>query len=110
MKFNKTTVTISIGQHAQKIFEELEKMRPNHMSMSLFLAVIAEDYVKVHGKNTQIVDFLGNDNNNSLPIFHAPIKNWSMKVRELSPEEFIKLQQRHVQLANLIQKEGEKRL
>ena len=57
MKFNKTTVTISVGQHAQKIFEDLDKIRPNHLSMSLFLAVIAEDYVKVHGKNTQIVDF-----------------------------------------------------
>ena len=110
MKFNKTTVTISVGQHAQKIFEELEKIRPNHMSMSLFLAVIAEDYVKVHSKNTHIVDFLDNSNKNSLPIFHAPIKNWAIKVRELSPEEFIKLQQRHVQLANLIQKESEKRL
>ena len=110
MKFNKTTVTISVGQHAQKIFEELEKIRPNHMSMSLFLAVIAEDYVKVHSKNTHIVDFLDNSNKNSLPIFHGPIKNWAMKVRELSPEEFIKLQQRHVQLANLIQKESEKRL
>ena len=56
MKFNKTTVTISIGQHAQKIFEDLDKIRPNHMSMSLFLAMIAEDYVKSHGKNTQIME------------------------------------------------------
>ena len=109
MKFNRTTVTFSVGQHAQKIFEDLDKIRPNHMSMSLFLAVIAEDYVKVHGKNTQIVDFLDN-NKNSLPIFYAPIKNWVTKVRGLSPEEFVKLQERHEQLSNLIQKEGEKRL
>ena len=110
MKFNKTTVTISIGQHAQRIFEDLDKIRPNHLSMSLFLAVIAEDYVKVHGKNTQIIDFLDNSNKNSLPIFYAPIKNWVTKVRELSPDGFMKLQERHEQLGNLIQKEGEKRI
>ena len=110
MKFNRTTVTFSVGQHAQKIFEDLDKIRPNHLSMSLFLAVIAEDYVKVHGKNTQIVDFLDNSNKNSLPIFYAPIKNWVTKVRGLSPEEFVKLQERHEQLGNLIQKEGEKRI
>ena len=109
MKFNRTTVTFSVGQHAQRIFEDLDKIRPNHMSMSLFLAVVAEDYVRSHGINTKIADFLDN-NKNSMPMFYAPIKNWNMKVRELSPEEFIKLQQRHVQLANLIQKESEKRL
>ena len=68
MKFNKTTVTISVGQNAQRIFEDLDKIRPNHISMSLFLAVVAEDYVKVHGKNTLIVDFLDNSNKNTLPI------------------------------------------
>ena len=110
MKFNKTTVTISVSQNAQRIFEDLEKIRPNHMSMSLFLAVIADDYVRTHGQNSKIVDFIDNDNKCSLPIFYAPIKNWVTKVRGLSPEEFVKLQERHEQLGNLIQKEGEKRI
>ena len=110
MKFNKTTVTISVGQHAQKIFEDLDKMRPDHMSMSLFLAVVAEDYVKVHGKNTRIADFIDNSNKASMPIFFAPIKNWVEKVRDLEPEDFKKLQERHEQLGNLIQKEGERRI
>ena len=78
--------------------------------MSLFLAVIAEDYVRSHGVNTKIADFIDNSNKNSLPIFYAPIKNWVTKVRELSPEDFMKLQERHEQLGNLIQKEGEKRI
>ena len=78
--------------------------------MSLFLAVIAEDYVRSHGVNTKIADFIDNSNKNSLPIFYAPIKNWATKVRELSPEDFMKLQERHEQLGNLIQKEGEKRI
>ena len=109
MKFKSTTVTISVGQNARRIFEDLDKMRPNHLSMSLFLAVVAEDYVRSHGINTKIADFLDN-NKNSMPMFYAPIKNWNMKVRELSPEDFVKLQDRHVQLGNLIRKEGEKRL
>ena len=45
-----------------------------------------------------------------MPMFYAPIKNWTLKVRELSPEDFMKLQERHEQLGNLIQKEGEKRI
>ena len=106
MKFNKTTVTISVSQNAQRIFEELEKMRPNHLSMSLFLAVIADDYVRTHGKNSKIVDFIGDDVKSSLPIFYAPIKNWVESVRELSSEEFTKLQERHLQLGNLINAEA----
>ena len=80
------------------------------MSMSLFLAMIAEDYVKSHGKNTQIMDYIDGSSKNSLPIFYAPIKNWVNKVRGLTPEEFIKLQERHQQLGNLIQREGERRV
>ena len=110
MKFNSTTVTISVGQHARRIFEDLDKMRPNHLSMSLFLAVVAEDYVRNHGLNTKMLDFIDNTDKSSMPMFYAPIKNWTMKVRELSPEDFMKLQERHVQLGNLIRKEGEKRL
>ena len=108
--FKATTVTISVGQHARRIFEDLDKMRPNHLSMSLFLAVVAEDYVHNHGLNTKMVDFIDNTNKSSMPMFYAPIKNWSTKVRELSPEDFMKLQDRHVQLGNLIRKEGERRL
>ena len=110
MKFNKTTVTISVSQNAQRIFEDLEKIRPNHMSMSLFLAEIADDYVRTHGQNSKIVDFIDNDNKCSLPIFYAPIKNWVETVRELSPEEFTKLQERHWQLGNLINSEAGSRI
>jgi hypothetical protein len=110
MKFNSTTVTISVGQHARRIFEDLDKMRPNHLSMSLFLAVVSEDYVRNHGLNTKMIDFIDNSNKNSLPIFYAPIKNWKDRVREMSPEDFMKLQERHEQLGNLIRKEGEKRI
>ena len=110
MKFNKTTVTISISQNAQIIFEDLEKIRPSHLSMSLFLAMIADDYVRTHGKNSKIIDFIGDDVKSSLPIFYAPIKNWVETVRELSPVEFTKLQERHGQLGNLINSEGERRI
>ena len=110
MKFNNTTVTISISQNAQRIFEELDKLRPNHLSMSLFLAVIADDYVRTHSNNSKIVDFIGDDVKASLPIFYAPIKNWVESVRELSSEEFTKLQERHWQLGNLINSEAGSRI
>ena len=90
MKFNSTTVTISVGQHARRIFEDLDKMRPNHLSMSLFLAVVAEDYVRNHGLNTKMLDFIDNTNKSSMPMFYAPIKNWTTKVMELSQQEKLK--------------------
>ena len=48
MQFNRNTVTLSVGQYASPIFESLNRMKPEHMSFSLFLAVVADDYVKKH--------------------------------------------------------------
>lgn len=109
MQFKRSTVTISVGANAQKIFEELDKIRPSHMSMSLFIASIANEYVKGHGNNSNILDFADKDVEASLPLFYAPIKKWEEKVRTMSDADFRKLQDRHDQLGNMIRSYGERK-
>ena len=77
--------------------------------MSTWIAVMVEDYLNSHNSNSNILDFTDKSVDASLPIFFAPITNWEEKVRKMSPEDFIRLQNRHNQLGNLIQKEGERR-
>ena len=109
MQFKRSTVTISVGANAQKIFEELDKIRPSHMSMSLFIASIANEYVKGHGNNSNILDFADKDVEASLSLFYAPIKKWEEKVRTMSDADFRKLQDRHDQLGNMIRSYGERK-
>ena len=109
MKFDRTTVTISVSQSAKKVFELAAQKKPSHISMSTWIAVMVEEYLSTHKNNSNILDFTDKSVNASLPIFFAPITNWEEKVRKMSPEDFIRLQNRHNQLGNLIQKEGERR-
>jgi len=109
MQFKRSTVTISVGANAQKIFEQLDKIRPAHMSMSLFIASIADEYVKGHGNNSNLLDFAEKDVEASLHLFYAPIKKWEEKVRTMSHNDFNKLQSRHDQLGNMIRMYGERR-
>jgi len=102
MQFKRATVTISVGVNAQKIFEQLDKLRPQHVSMSAFIATVADEYVKTHNNNSNLLDFAETNVEASLPLFYAPIQKWEEKVRTMSSEDFIKLQQRHDQLGNMI--------
>lgn len=110
MQFNRNTVTLSVGQFASPIFESLNKMKPDHMSFSLFLAVVADDYLKRNIKLSKITDFDDIDVTAELPLFYASIHRWEKHVNNLKPEGFKKLQKRFSQLGNLINKETEKRL
>ena len=109
MKFDRTTVTISINKSTKEIFELANQKKPAHISMSTWIAVMVEEYINTHTNNSNILDFADKSVNASLPVFFAPIINWEEKVRKMSPEDFIRLQNRHNQLGNLIQKEGERR-
>jgi|TARA_R110000824_G_scaffold304945_2_gene492717 hypothetical protein len=110
MKFERTTVTISINKHTKEIFEKANIKKPIHLSMSTWIAVMIEEYLKTHNDNANILDFVEKDVTASMPIFFAPIQRWELKVRDMTNLEFTKLQERHTQLGNLINKEGEYRL
>ena len=110
MKFDRTTVTISINKHTKEIFEKTNIKKPIHLSMSTWIAVMVEEYLKTHTDNASITDFIDKDVISSVPIFFAPIQNWEAKVKDMTNIEFSRLQERLGQLDNLILKEGEKRL
>jgi hypothetical protein len=99
MQFRKTT-TISIGEKTKPIFEKLEKIRPAHMSFSLFLAVVIEDYV---AKNTKVT-------NSKYPRVMDRIEAWSECISSLTNDELISITNRIQQLSNKVQKEVGKRL
>ena len=110
MKFERTTVTISINKHTKEIFEKANMKKPIHLSMSTWIAVMIEEYLKTHSENSNIMDFVEKDVTSLVPIFFAPIQKWETKGRSMTNDEFSRLQERHNQLGNLIGKEGERRL
>ena len=48
MHFNVGIKSFSISKQAKKVFEELEEIRPKHISFSLMLAIVADEYIKQH--------------------------------------------------------------
>ena len=80
MKFDRTTVTISVSQSAKKVFELAAQKKPSHISMSTWIAVMVEDYLNSHNSNSNILDFTDKSVDASLPIFFAPIKFCEEKV------------------------------
>jgi hypothetical protein len=93
---------ISVGVFAKQVFEEFERLRPNHTSFSMFLAIAAKHYIDTHNEP---VDIYG-----ELPNYYSNIESWKIEIKKLSPEQFIKLQQRHAQLGHLIKNEVRKKI
>ena len=102
MEFNEKIKCISIGKFAKQVFTELDKIRPNGISFSMFLAIAAKHYVDTH---EQHIDIAG-----EVPEYFSHIENWKSEIKNMSVEEFVKLQKRHVQLGNLINKEVLKKI
>jgi len=94
MQFNDKTLTISISGFGKGVLKELDKVRPKNVSFSMFLAIAAKHYIDTY---REPVDIEGD-----LPSINSNISSWKSKLKNMSPKEFIKLQQRHAQLGNLI--------
>ena len=110
MNFRKTT-TISIGEKTKPIFESLEKLRPNHLSFSLFLAVAIDEYIKYHsGKNSKITEYDTVSVSSKFPLMMATTEKWNVCVSGLSNDDLIKLQDKLTQVSNNVRKEVSKRL
>ena len=88
---------ISVGVFAKDVFAEFEKIRPNHISFSMFLAIAVKHYIDTHNEP---IDICG-----EVPNYYSNIESWKIEIKKMSPEQFIKLQQRHSQLGHLIKNE-----
>lgn len=110
MKIQKTT-TISVGTKTKPIFESLEKMRPNHISFSLLLAMAVDEYVKNHAtKNSKITEYDSCFVSSKFPLMMATMEKWNICITKLSNDDILKLQERLTQLQNCVRKEVSKRL
>ena len=84
MIISSTTKTISVGKNAKPIFENLDAIRPNHISFSLMIAIACEDYIKKHSQqNGNITDFTSVDVVSSLPIFYADMSKWKNSIEKM---------------------------
>ena len=102
MQFNDKTLTISISGFGKGVLKELENIRPTNVSFSLFLAIAAKHYIDTHNEP---IDIYG-----EVPNYYSNIESWKIEIKKLSPEQFIKLQQRHAQLGHLIKNEVRKKI
>jgi len=102
MQFNDKTLTISISGFGKGVLKELENIRPTNVSFSLFLAIAAKHYIDTYREH---VDIEGD-----LPSINSNISAWKSKLKNMSSKEFIRLQQRHAQLGNLIKSKARFRI
>ena len=103
MKKTKTQLKcISVGKFAKGVYAELDKVRPNGISFSMFLAITAKHYIDTH---TEPIDIYG-----EVPNYYSNIESWKSEIKKMSAEAFIKLQQRHTQLGNIIKEEVNRKI
>jgi len=105
MRFNCGIKSISISAHAKEVFEELEKIRPKHISFSLMLAIAADEYVKQHKKGlVKMDDFVTETSEKLPPKFNGNIEEWVSYIQDLDNSTFKELQTRLLQLQNISDK------
>ena len=93
---------ISVGVFAKNVFAEFENIRPANVSFSMFLAIAAKHYIDTHNEP---VDVYG-----EIPNYYSNIESWKFEIKKMSPQQFIKLQQRHAQLGNIIKAEVRRKI
>ena len=101
MQINKI-ICVSVGKYAKKVLTELEEIRPSNISFSMMLAIAAKHYIDTHNEP---IDIYG-----EVPNYYSNIESWKIEIKKMSPEQFIKLQQRHAQLSHLIKNEVRKKI
>jgi len=91
---------ISTTTATEKIFAELKKIKPDDTSFSLMLALVVKEYVENKTKKSlKLTDF-----DSGFPDMLGDIEIWKSLIEKIPVEEFKKLQRRHTQLGNLINK------
>ena len=91
---------ISTTTATEKIFAELKKIKPDDTSFSLMLALVVKEYVENKTKKSlKLTDF-----DSGFPDMLGDIEIWKSLIEKIPVEEFKKLQRRHTQLGNIINK------
>ena len=91
---------ISVRESAEKIFGELNKIRPNDLSFSSMVALACKEFIERNNKNNLKIEDFGS----GLPDILAEIETWKSLIEEMPVSDFKKLQRRHTQLGNIINK------
>ena len=105
MQFNVGIKSISISAHAKDVFEELEKIRPKHISFSLMLAIAADEYVQQNKKGlVKMDDFVSESVSKLPPKFDCDIQKWISFIQQLDVSEFKDMQARLLQIQNIVDK------
>lgn len=89
--------TLYISNKSRVIFEELDKIRPENISFSSFLAYVSGEYLK----DTIKIDNI-NNLNTDMPRLTADIFDWSNFIFGCDNDELKNIQQRITKLQNLI--------
>jgi predicted CopG family antitoxin len=91
---------ISTTTATEKIFAELKKIKPDDTSFSLMLALVVKEYVENKTKKSLKID----DFDSGMPDVLAEIDVWKSLIEKMPVEDFKRLQRRHTQLGNIINK------
>ena len=91
---------ISTTTATEKIFAELKRIKPDDTSFSLMLALVVKEYVENKTKKSLKID----DFDSGMPDVLAEIDVWKSLIEKMPVEDFKKLQRRHTQLGNIINK------
>tara|TARA_R100000808_G_scaffold9592_2_gene26209 strand:- start:9696 stop:10022 length:327 start_codon:yes stop_codon:yes gene_type:complete len=103
MKFNVGIKSISISQEAKKVFEDLDTIRPKHISFSLMLAITADEYIKQHKRGLVKLDEFSTENiSAATPNFFSPVENWIGYLSTVDSSEKIRIKERLIQLQNMM--------
>lgn len=104
MNFNCGVKSISISSHAKKVYEELDTIRPKHISFSLMLAIAADDYVKNHSKGlVKLDEFSTEDIGERVPSFFSDVDEWIGYISRIDGDERKRFQQRLLQIQTIIE-------
>jgi hypothetical protein len=104
MNFNTGIKSISISKEAKKVFEELDLIRPKHISFSLMLAIAADEYVKQHNKGLVKLDDFNEDDRVTVPRFFSDMNQWINYVTGIDAKDKSDIKERLLQLQNLMDK------
>ena len=103
MNFNSTIKSISISTEARKVYEELETIRPKHISFSLMLAIAADEYTKSHKQGLVKLDnFSPTEDRVVTPNISSGIDTWIGFITSIDVEEFKEVQQKLTQIQNIV--------
>jgi len=91
-------ISISITPESKKILEEFKKVRPEGTSLSKAFRILLEEYLRNNSN-----PILKQSISNKLTL-DSPIEEWKKLINESDVEDFVKIQKKHAQVGNLINK------